>query len=184
MHIFDHTLKPILLYNSEVWGSYNISSDRLNKTRVFDRDNIFKGLQCEKLHLKFSKFLLGVHKKSVNFTVLSESGRSPLHLNIVISLVKYWYRLVNLSNESKLLHDAYICSKNVANEGKQSWFLIYRKMLKFIGIQDTFRFFKFHKFKKTCKKLLHEIYVKNWYIRERPFNLKRKGVCFFLKKIS
>ena len=61
MHIFDHTLKPILLYNSEVWGSYNIFSNRLNKTRVFDRDNIFKGLQCEKLHLKFSKCLLGVH---------------------------------------------------------------------------------------------------------------------------
>ena len=79
MHIFDHTLKPILLYNSEVWDSYNISSDRLN-TRVFDLDNICKSLQYEKLHLKFLKFLLGVHKKSVNFTVLSELGRSPYTL--------------------------------------------------------------------------------------------------------
>ena len=140
MHIFDHTLKPILLYNSEVWGSYHISSDRLN-TRAFDLDNIFKSLQCEKLQLKCSK----VHKKSVNFAVLSELGRFPLHFNIVISLVKYWYRLVNLSNESKLLHDAYICSKNVVNEGKQSWFLFTEKLLKFIGIQDKFRFFKFHK---------------------------------------
>ena len=78
MHIFDHTLKPILLYNSEVWGSYNMSSDRLN-TRVCDLDNILKSLQCEKLHLKFSKFLLGVHKKSQNFTVLSELGRFRLH---------------------------------------------------------------------------------------------------------
>jgi hypothetical protein len=78
----------------------------------------------------------------------------------VISLVKYWYRLVNLSNESKLLRDAYICNKNVANEGKQSWFLFTAKLLKFIGIQDKFRFFKFYKFTKTCKKLLHEKYVK------------------------
>jgi hypothetical protein len=38
-----------------------------------------------------------------------------------------------------------ICSKNVANEGKQSWFLFTEKLLKFIGIQDKFRFFKFHK---------------------------------------
>ena len=76
MYIFDHTLKPILLYNSEVWGSYTISSDRLN-TRAFDLDNIYKSLWCEKLHLKFSKFLLGVHKKSVNFAVLSEFGRFP-----------------------------------------------------------------------------------------------------------
>ena len=79
MHIFDHTLKPILLCNSEVWGSYNISSDRLN-TRVFDLDNIFKSLQCVKLNLKFKKFLLEVHKKSVNFTVLSELGRFPYTL--------------------------------------------------------------------------------------------------------
>jgi hypothetical protein len=125
MHIFDHTLKPILFYNSEVWGSYHISIDRLN-TRAFDLDNIFKSLQCEKLH----------HKKSVNFAEFSELGRSPLHFNIVISLVKYWYRLVNLLNESKLLDDAYICSKNVANEGKQSWFLFTEKLLKFIGIQN------------------------------------------------
>jgi hypothetical protein len=97
---------------------------------------IFLSLQYEKLHLKFSKYLLGVHKKSVNFAVLSELGRFPLHFNIVISLVIYWYRLVNLSKESKLLHDAYICSKNVANEGKQSWFLFTEKLLKFIGIQD------------------------------------------------
>ena len=54
-------------------------------------------------------------------------------------------------------------------------------LLKFIGIQDKFRFFEFHKFKIACKKLLHEKYVKNWYIREQPFNLKRKGYGFLLK---
>jgi hypothetical protein len=42
----------------------------------------------------------------------------------------------------KLLDDTYICSKNVANEGKQSWFLSTVKLLKFIGIQDKFRFSK------------------------------------------
>ena len=46
--------------------------------------------------------------------------------------------------------------KMLLNEGKQSWFLFTEKLLKFIGIQDKFRFFKFHKFTKTCKKLLYE----------------------------
>jgi hypothetical protein len=64
---------------------------------------------------------INLHSKYIRF---------PLQFNIVISLVKYWYRLVNLSNESKLLHNAYICSKNVANEGKQSWFLFTEKLLK------------------------------------------------------
>ena len=120
MHIFDHTLKPILLYNSEVWGSYHISSDRLN-TRAFDLDNIFKSLQCEKLHLKFSNFLLGVHKKSVNFAVLFELGRFPLLFNIVISLVKYWYRLVtfqmNLSYYVMLIYVVKMLLMKANNHG-------------------------------------------------------------------
>jgi hypothetical protein len=159
MHVFDHTLKPILLYNSEVWGSYHISSDRLN-TRAFDLDNIFKSLQCEKLHLKFSNFLLGVHKKSVNFAVLFELGRFPLHFNIVISLVKYWYRLVNLSNESKLLDDAYICSKNVANEHKQSWFLFTEKLLKLLVFRINLDFLNFKNF-INLQKLVKNCYMKN-----------------------
>ena len=40
-------------------------------------------------------------------------------------------------------------------------FYLLNFFFKFIGIQDKIRFFKFHKFTKTCKKLLHEKYVKN-----------------------
>ena len=62
IHLFDHTLKPILLYNSEVWGGYPASLHKLNSS-PFDPDNVFKLFQCEKLHLKFLKCILGVHKK-------------------------------------------------------------------------------------------------------------------------
>ena len=84
MHIFDHTLKPILLYNAEIWGGYNISKKKLQSN--FDPDIIYKDLVCERLHLKFSKCILGVHKKSSNFAVLSELGRFSLHFDIIKSI--------------------------------------------------------------------------------------------------
>jgi hypothetical protein len=37
-------------------------------------DKIYQNLKCELLHTKFCKFVLGVHKKSTNFGVLSELG--------------------------------------------------------------------------------------------------------------
>ena len=48
-----------------------------------------------------------VHKKSVNFAVLAELGRFPLHYDILKSLINYWYRFENL-NEFSLLKDAYL----------------------------------------------------------------------------
>ena len=26
IHVFDHTIKPILLYGSEIWGSFNVNN--------------------------------------------------------------------------------------------------------------------------------------------------------------
>jgi hypothetical protein len=45
-------------------------------------------------------------------------------------------------------------------------FLFTEKLLKFNGIQDKFRFLKFHKFTKTCKKLLHESICKKLVYKE------------------
>jgi hypothetical protein len=87
-------------------------------------------------------------------------------------------------SRTKLLRDAYICSKNVANEGKQLWFLFTEKLLKFIGIQDKFRFFKFHKFTKTCKKncYIKKICKTNWYIKKNCFLDGKLTTYFKLKQ--
>ena len=62
MHVFDHTIKPILLYSCEVWGMFNPFTSKfrntlLNFSRTFDK------LLAEKLHQKFCKYILGVHSK-------------------------------------------------------------------------------------------------------------------------
>lgn len=178
MHLFDHTIKPILLYNSEVWGSYNVSFKKLSNNS-FNPDEFFKNLQCEKLHLKFSKWVLGVHKKSVNFAVLSELGRFPLHFDILKYLISYWYRLENLDNTFPLLKDAYSCSVSLHENNKQSWYSMVNKVLEFLNINNCSKNFGIYKFKNFLKNKLAEIYTKLWY--KTKSSLKEGKLCTYFK---
>ena len=51
---------------------------------------IYDKCQAEKLHLKFCKYILGVHSKATNIAVLSELGRLPSYYKIVKAMVKYY----------------------------------------------------------------------------------------------
>ena len=62
LHIFDHTVKPILLSGSEIWGIYNPASSKFRNGISLDK--IFKNIEPEKIHIKFAKFILGVNRKS------------------------------------------------------------------------------------------------------------------------
>jgi hypothetical protein len=46
-----------------------------------------QNFKCELLHTKFCRFILGVHKKSTNFGVLSELGRFPIYYDIFQSML-------------------------------------------------------------------------------------------------
>ena len=63
MHIFDHTVKPVLLYGSEIWGALNPSSPRLRNDVSLDKI-LISDIDPDKLNTKFCKFTLGVNKKA------------------------------------------------------------------------------------------------------------------------
>ena len=86
IHVFDHTIKPILLNGSEIWGSFNTQTAKCKNDRQITLDHIFDKLMCEKLHIKFGKFILGVHRKTTNQAVLSEIGRFPIYFDIIKSM--------------------------------------------------------------------------------------------------
>jgi hypothetical protein len=88
MHVFDHNIKPILLYGSDIWGMFNPFTMKCKKENP-SFDNIYSGSLCEKIHLKFCKFILGVHKRTKNIAVLSELGRFPLYFNIIKCMLLY-----------------------------------------------------------------------------------------------
>jgi hypothetical protein len=63
IHIFYHTIKPIVLYGCEIWGTFNSNTARFRNGTV-SPDRIYSNLICEKLHTKFCKFILGVHNEN------------------------------------------------------------------------------------------------------------------------
>ena len=86
LHIFDHTVKPILLYCSEIWGCYLPKSTDFNF--MFDYSRLSSVLPCDKLHIHFCKYILGANKTSTNFAILNELGRIPFALDCFTSVFK------------------------------------------------------------------------------------------------
>ena len=121
LHIFDHTIKPILLYGCEVWGTFSPTSTAVRKEIEFKLEKGNSNIDCEKLALKFYKYILGVHKRTTNLAVYGDLGRTPLFIDIVCAVIKYFRRLEEINSES-LLGQAFNSSKEIHTSGKESWY--------------------------------------------------------------
>jgi hypothetical protein len=131
MHVFDHIIKPILLYGCEVWGILNPFTSKFRNT-LLNFSRIFDKLPAEKLHQKFCKYILGVPSRTSNTAVLSELGRFPIYFNIVKALVKYYYRLKNIQSDFPVLHDASEESKILSHSNKPLWYASINYIFKII----------------------------------------------------
>lgn len=79
----------------EIIFTWCIFTKRFLKWEKLEVEHCFRNLPCERIHLKFCKYLLGVHSKSTNFLVLSELGRFPLiSYDIVRFLIRSWTEFV------------------------------------------------------------------------------------------
>ena len=101
LHVFDHTVKPVLLYRSEVWGIF--AADKLQKQKDLYLNKLCTDFTAEKIHIKLCKYLLEVGRWSINSAVLGELGRFPLILEAFLNIIKYWAYLSNLSNKDSLV---------------------------------------------------------------------------------
>jgi hypothetical protein len=158
IHVFDHTIKPILLYGCEIWGYFNPFTSRFRNGNI-PIDQIFSNLHCEKLHLKFCKFLLGVHKKSTNFAVQSELGRFPLHFDILKQILRFWHRLENLDSSFSLLKAAYKCTKNLYESKQPSWYGSVQHILQNMRSLTNFLTDKISTFKYKCNTIVKQHYL-------------------------
>ena len=71
MELFDKLISPIVLYNSEVWGTSFLPCNS-NRTNIFGYAFLGKHL-VEKLHLTFLKIIIGVHSKTTNWEIINEN---------------------------------------------------------------------------------------------------------------
>jgi hypothetical protein len=116
LHLFDHIVKPILLYCCEIWTPINLNykilknptspTNDLRKQLRKDMPHITKFIELEdpieKLHLKFCKYILGVNIKACNLAVYSELGRYPLFIDATIHTLKY-HNYILYKSKKKLL---------------------------------------------------------------------------------
>lgn len=129
LNLFDVLIKPILLYNSEIWGLYN--NHLINNSFTFSIESSIHKSMYETFHLQFCKFILGVNSKTTNIAVLGELGRFPLYL----SVIKYSYKFFLHMSKRKgsLVNAALKESELLMNVGKKSWYLYFAKLLETLG---------------------------------------------------
>lgn len=120
LHIYDHTILPVLSYGSEIWGVFNPSTTKFKKKSI-SVGEAYEGNHVDKSHVKFCKYILQVHRMSCNNAVLGELGRYPLYINTIKSVLSFWHRVEHMDHW-QLAHKALLESRKIHKEGKVSWF--------------------------------------------------------------
>jgi hypothetical protein len=77
---YESSVCPVLDYGAEVWG-------------------YVKAQKVENVHTKAMKVFLGVHRFAANVAVIGDMGWTPANVRRKLHMLRYYNRLVNLSNE-------------------------------------------------------------------------------------
>ena len=144
IHLFDHLIKPVLLYGADVFGYVNlhpkepkISADP--KTQFYQRIRkvcpvisayLNADYPLEKLHLKFCRRILQVHSKTVNLGVYGDLGRVPIFLDQAVHAMQYFYHLI-LSDDNRILKSFF---RNVERLGDNKFMKFAQAMHNIVGI--------------------------------------------------
>lgn len=124
--LFDAMIKPILLYNCEVWGPYMCNFDKLSEIAP-GKSQLFYKNSFEKVHMKWLKYTLGVNSKCTNIAATAETGRYPLLLDIICTTMKYWFRMSN-APENTLLYHGYKANIDCISKGQKCWLSFIEKV--------------------------------------------------------
>ncbi|NQY54591.1 MAG: RNA-directed DNA polymerase, partial [Campylobacteraceae bacterium] len=115
LKLFDSLIKPILLYGSEVWGSYQLTTNS----------------PIVKFVNKFYRTLLAVPNSCSTMGTHVELGRFPINTNISKSILKFWIRLITLPAD-RLVSHCYWSLLNIPSL-KDNWIDSIKNMLNSSG---------------------------------------------------
>ena len=105
--LFDALVVPIITYGCPVWLPFSESAKILHPTTNPTSDTFFKRMTAdpfERVHLKFMKWVLGVHKKTTNSACYGETGRAPISIAVLDQSLHYFARVMSrYGNEESLL---------------------------------------------------------------------------------
>jgi hypothetical protein len=107
-------VQPILQYGAELWGLDDAAQC------------------CEKVHLFALKKFLCVSRRTPNDFVYKELDRYPITINFVVRCMKYWMKLLRMTNE-RIPKKAYNMLLNLDERGKVNWVTKVRECLFVFG---------------------------------------------------
>ena len=169
LHIFDHTIKPILLYGSEIWGSFPATKLLTEGDNYFS--NVCRDLIAEKGDFKLCKYSIKVGKKAPNSAVMGELGRYPLFQEVLLNMKKYWVRLSKINNSSTLLSECLLLSEALHKQNKKSWYASIDTILRNLNVSaksilTTKRNIKSYFYSKLKPK--YKAALKTDFVNDRP----------------
>lgn len=161
--LFDTLIKPILSYGAAIWTPYlNVSKtiidfadktgdEELNQTSANAHKihatlhRKFSSQVSEKIHLKYIKWILGVHKYASNTACWNEVGRPPLLGGFMKQTLVYLDRIKELPDEL-LVKKAWLEQKEL----KLPWFTATHGMARYSGDEQADKKFR-ETFSQTWK---------------------------------
>jgi hypothetical protein len=136
MHIFDHTVKPVLLYAFELVGLFNnnknVSVNSNNDSHFIN--NLYNRNPLEKLNIAMGKYVLGVNKRTTNLAIYGELGRYLLYTDTINSMIKYWVRLCKNIHHNPLLREAYEENLLMYGNNEPCWLRCIHILLKHLNM--------------------------------------------------
>ena len=57
LHLFDHLIKPIVLYGAEIWGMFKTNSSACLRDNKFVFQNIYKNNIADKAQIRYLKYI-------------------------------------------------------------------------------------------------------------------------------
>ena len=114
--LFNKTIKPILLYGCELWGTGNID-------------------MLERVQLKFYKQILNLKKSTPSNMIYGELGVTPLYIDVQTRMILFWAKLVNSTIENKLSSTVYrvIYEMHAARRFVSPWLNYVKNLLCSLG---------------------------------------------------
>ncbi|MES9884249.1 MAG: reverse transcriptase family protein [Sedimenticola sp.] len=143
LQIFDHTILPIMLYGSEVWG--------------FENSKLFENLHCS-----FLRTILKIRKSTPLYMLYAELGRYPIEIHIKSRMINYWMSL-KTGKQSKLSILTYDTIVNDTNTYK--WLSCIRNILQNVGRNDLWLETNIQfpeATKKSITRTLKDQYLQQW----------------------
>ena len=146
LQLYDSFVSPVLDYASEIWC-------KLSPIQLVER-----------IQLRYLKYMLSVKDSTCTPAVYGETGRLPTFVMHHIKLLKYWFRIVKLS-DTNLTKKAYVVLCSLFNSGYKSWVSKIYDVLKHYDLLhywENEQLLASNLFVSVMKKAVQSKYVSSW----------------------